>query len=135
MAAARELNLYESQLYHWRSKQQNQLSSSEREQVISAESARLKRQLTERDEVLTIFQNGRDILCETPDGTGSHRGVQASGKFCCFGAPLLNNGGQTSSSCSRCSGLCLCIFYSLITSNNVALFNNTGGGLGVDLLR
>lgn len=78
MAAARELNLYESQLYHWRSKQQNQLSSSEREQVISAESARLKRQLTERDEVLTIFQNGRDILCETPDGTGSHRGGQPS---------------------------------------------------------
>lgn len=56
VAAARELNLYESQLYHWRSKQQNQLSSSEREQVISAESARLKRQLTERDEELTIFQ-------------------------------------------------------------------------------
>ncbi|KSB73867.1 transposase, partial [Salmonella enterica subsp. arizonae serovar 62:z36:- str. 5335/86] len=29
-AAARELSLYESQLYNWRSKQQNQLSSSER---------------------------------------------------------------------------------------------------------
>ncbi|CCS75853.1 IS3 OrfA [Salmonella enterica subsp. enterica serovar Agona str. 29.O.08] len=35
-AAARELNLYESQLHNWRSKQQNQLSSSEREQEMSA---------------------------------------------------------------------------------------------------
>ena len=35
-AAARELNLYKSQLYSWRSKQQTQLSSSEREQEMSA---------------------------------------------------------------------------------------------------
>ena len=55
-AAARELNLYESQLYNWRSKQQNQLSSSEREQEMSAEIARLKRQLAERDEELAILQ-------------------------------------------------------------------------------
>jgi transposase len=55
-AAARELSLYESQLYNWRSKQQNQLSSSEREQEMSAESARLKRQLAERDEELAILQ-------------------------------------------------------------------------------
>ncbi|CDF52493.1 IS3, transposase orfA, pseudogene [Salmonella enterica subsp. enterica serovar Bovismorbificans str. 3114] len=54
-AAARELNLYESQLYNWRSKQ-NQLSSSEREQEMSAEIARLKRQLAERDEELAILQ-------------------------------------------------------------------------------
>ncbi len=56
VAAARELNLYESQLYNWRSKQQNQLSSSEREQEMSAEIARLKRQLAERDEELAILQ-------------------------------------------------------------------------------
>ncbi|EAZ0956482.1 IS3 family transposase, partial [Salmonella enterica] len=31
-AAARELSLYQSQLCNWRSKQQNQRSSSEREQ-------------------------------------------------------------------------------------------------------
>ncbi len=31
VAAARELSLYESQLYAWRSKQQQQMSSSERE--------------------------------------------------------------------------------------------------------
>ncbi|EQC0635944.1 IS3 family transposase [Salmonella enterica] len=66
-AAARELNLYESQLYNWRSKQQNQLSSSEREQKMSAEIARLKRQLAERDEELAILQKGRDILREAPE--------------------------------------------------------------------
>ncbi|EJN6734162.1 IS3 family transposase [Salmonella enterica subsp. enterica serovar Anatum] len=65
--AARELNLYESQLYNWRSKQQNQLSSSEREQEMSAEIARLKRQLAERDEELAILQKGRDILREAPE--------------------------------------------------------------------
>ncbi|EBW1951595.1 IS3 family transposase [Salmonella enterica subsp. enterica serovar Cerro] len=66
-AAARELNLYESQLYNWRSKQQNQLSSSEREQEMSAEIALLKRQLAERDEELAILQKGRDILREAPE--------------------------------------------------------------------
>ncbi|EEF7845980.1 transposase [Salmonella enterica] len=55
-AVARELSLYESQLYNWRSKHQNQFSSSEREQEMSAEIARLKRQLAEWDEELTILQ-------------------------------------------------------------------------------
>ena len=53
-AAARELSLYESQLYNWRSKQQNQQTSSELE--MSTEIARLKRQLAERDEELAILQ-------------------------------------------------------------------------------
>ncbi|EDQ7941424.1 IS3 family transposase [Salmonella enterica] len=66
-AVARELNLYESQLHNWRSKQQNQLSSSEREQEMSAAIARLKRQLAERDEELAILQKGRDILREAPE--------------------------------------------------------------------
>ncbi|TYM18115.1 IS3 family transposase [Salmonella enterica subsp. enterica serovar Typhimurium] len=66
-AAARELSLYKSQLYNWRSKQQNQLSSSEREQEMSTEIARLKRQLAERDEELAILQKGRDILREAPE--------------------------------------------------------------------
>ncbi|EKE3210739.1 IS3 family transposase [Salmonella enterica] len=66
-AAAQELGLYESQLYNWRSKQQNQLSSSEREQKMSAEIARLKRQLAERDEELAIPPKGRDILREAPE--------------------------------------------------------------------
>lgn len=55
-AAARELSLYESQLYAWRSKRQSQHSSSEREQEMSTEIARLKRQLAERDEELAILQ-------------------------------------------------------------------------------
>lgn len=47
-AVARELSLYESQLYNWRSKQQQQLTSSDRENALAAENARLKRQLAER---------------------------------------------------------------------------------------
>ena len=55
-AAARELSLYESQLYTWRSKLQQQKTSSERENELAAENARLKRQLAERDEELAILQ-------------------------------------------------------------------------------
>ena len=55
-AAARELSLYESQLYNWRSKQQQRMNSSEREDELAAENARLKRQLAERDEELAILQ-------------------------------------------------------------------------------
>ncbi|HHT2268135.1 TPA: IS3 family transposase [Citrobacter amalonaticus] len=66
-AAARELSLYESQLYAWRKKQQQALSGSEREQQQSVEIARLKRQLAERDEELAIPPKGRDILRETPE--------------------------------------------------------------------
>jgi transposase len=55
-AAARELSLYESQLYAWRKKQQQALSGSEREQQQSVEIARLKRQLAEQAEELAILQ-------------------------------------------------------------------------------
>ena len=55
-AAARELSLYESQLYNWRSKQQQQMTSSERENELAAENARLKRQLAEQAEELAIIQ-------------------------------------------------------------------------------
>ena len=55
-AAARELSLYESQLYNWRSKQQQQMTSSERENELAAENARLKRQLAEQAEELAILQ-------------------------------------------------------------------------------
>ncbi|BEO03274.1 transposase [Serratia marcescens] len=55
-AAARELSLYESQIYIWRSKRQQQATSSERESELAAENARLKRQLAERDEELAILQ-------------------------------------------------------------------------------
>ena len=55
-AAARELSLYESQLYAWRSKQQQQMTSSERENELAAENARLKRQVAEQAEELAILQ-------------------------------------------------------------------------------
>ncbi|SUY95177.1 IS3 transposase A [Citrobacter freundii] len=55
-AAARELSLYKSQLYAWRSKINNARSSSEREQEMSVEIARLKRQLAEQAEELAILQ-------------------------------------------------------------------------------
>ncbi|HAT4983862.1 TPA: transposase [Serratia marcescens] len=55
-AAARELSLYESQLYAWCSKQQQQITSSERESELVAENARLKRQLAEQAEELAILQ-------------------------------------------------------------------------------
>ncbi|MBN3138002.1 IS3 family transposase [Pectobacterium punjabense] len=66
-AAARELSLYESQLYAWRSKQQQQMTASERENELAAENARLKRQLAEQAEELAILPKGRDILCEAPE--------------------------------------------------------------------
>ncbi|HBX07587.1 MAG TPA: IS3 family transposase [Leclercia adecarboxylata] len=66
-AAARELSLYESQLYAWRSKINNARSSSEREQEMSVEIARLKRQLAEQAEELAIPPKGRDILHEAPE--------------------------------------------------------------------
>lgn len=55
-AAARELSLYESQLYAWRSKQHQQMTSSERESELAAENARLKWQLAEQAEELAILQ-------------------------------------------------------------------------------
>ncbi|HIC1057825.1 TPA: IS3-like element ISEc16 family transposase [Escherichia coli] len=66
-AAARELSLYESQLYAWCSKQQQQMSSSERESELAAENVRLKRQLAEQAEELAILPKGRDILREAPE--------------------------------------------------------------------
>lgn len=82
--------------------------------------------------------SGVGVGCFASDGSGKICGVlcgvQAGGKFFCFGTQLANSGRQASSSGSRFSGLRLCIFHSLITGNNAALFNNTGGGLGVDFL-
>ncbi len=42
--------------YAWRSKLQQQMSSSERESELAAENARLKRQLAEQAEELAILQ-------------------------------------------------------------------------------
>ncbi|WP_408064733.1 IS3 family transposase [Yersinia pseudotuberculosis] len=65
--AARELGLHDSQLYAWRSKQRQQGSTSEREQQLATENARLKRQLAERDEELAIPPKGGHLLRQTPE--------------------------------------------------------------------
>lgn len=56
VAAARQLSLYESQLYAWRSKLQQQMTATERESELAAENGRLKRQLAEQAEELAILQ-------------------------------------------------------------------------------
>lgn len=55
-ATARELSLYEYQLYAWRSRINNARYSSESEQEIYVEIARLKHQLAEGDEEPAIIQ-------------------------------------------------------------------------------
>lgn len=47
-AAARNLGVYESQIYDWRNKFQQKKSSSQREAELAAEVAKLKRQLAEQ---------------------------------------------------------------------------------------
>ncbi|MEE2027734.1 hypothetical protein DIKCMJMK_01593 [Shewanella oneidensis] len=55
-AAARELKLYNSQLYNWRSASEHKITSSELEVELDAEVARLKRQLAEQTEDLAILK-------------------------------------------------------------------------------
>ena len=54
--AAEQLGLHASQLYGWRSKQQQSQTSSEREQSLADENARLKRLLAELAEELAIVK-------------------------------------------------------------------------------
>ena len=54
--AARELSIYESQLYAWRSSAQKKASTSERESTLVIENAKLKRQLAEQAEELEILK-------------------------------------------------------------------------------
>ncbi|WP_127347817.1 IS3 family transposase [Pseudidiomarina mangrovi] len=65
-AAARELKVYESQLYSWRTTAQKKSSTSAREAEQAAEIARLKRQLAEQAEELAIFKKGGYLLREEP---------------------------------------------------------------------
>ena len=55
-AAARDLGVYESQIYDWRNKLQQKKSSSQREADLAAEVAKLKRQLAEQAEDLAILK-------------------------------------------------------------------------------
>ena len=54
--AAKQLGLHESQLYYWRSKARLDQTSSERENQLQLENARLKKQLAMRQEELEILK-------------------------------------------------------------------------------
>ena len=54
--AATQLGILESQLYYWRNKQRLQQGSSEREQSLADENAKLKRLLAEQAEELAIVK-------------------------------------------------------------------------------
>jgi len=54
--AAAQLGIQESQLYYWKNKRHQQQTSSEREQLLADENARLKRLLAEQAEELAIVK-------------------------------------------------------------------------------
>ncbi len=54
--AAKELGLYESQLYSWRSARNKKAAVSDRENTLAAENARLRRQLATQAEELDILK-------------------------------------------------------------------------------
>ena len=54
--AATQLGILESQLYYWKNKLRQQQSSSEREQLLADENARLNRLLAEQGEELAIVK-------------------------------------------------------------------------------
>ena len=54
--AARQLGVYESQIYQWRSKSQAVKNRSAREEELAAENAKLKRQLAQRNEEVAILK-------------------------------------------------------------------------------
>lgn len=67
-AAARDLDLHESQIYDWRSKAQAQLVKSDLEKQQAAEIAKLKHQLADRDEEVNILKKLQRIsLRNCPD--------------------------------------------------------------------
>ncbi|AMK77198.1 MULTISPECIES: transposase [Methylomonas] len=55
--AAKQLRLHESQLYAWHKQSEHAQSVSERETSLATENARLKRQLAQQAEELSILKN------------------------------------------------------------------------------
>lgn len=55
-AAARQLSLHESQIYGWRKAAKKDTTTSQREQELATEVAKLKRQLVEQAEELDIVK-------------------------------------------------------------------------------
>ncbi|PNH77784.1 IS3 family transposase [Vibrio diazotrophicus] len=63
-ATARQLSLHESQIYRWRKNSKKDTSTSQREQELAAEVAKLKRQLAEQAEELEIVKKDNHLLRE-----------------------------------------------------------------------
>ena len=55
-AAAKELNVYDSQIYNWKAAAHKKTSTSQREAELAAEVAKLKRQLADQTEDLAILK-------------------------------------------------------------------------------
>lgn len=70
-AAARELELHESQIYGWRSKAAAPRNKSELEQQQATEIARLKRQLADQDEELAILKKLQHVSLKNYEDTAS----------------------------------------------------------------
>ncbi len=79
-AAAHEPSLYESQLFDWRSKLKNAHSSSEREQEMSVEIVRLKRQLAEKAILQKAATYCAKRLKQCPENVIVH--TDRGGQFC-----------------------------------------------------
>ena len=62
--AATELGLHESQLYNWRKDKEHARSLSERESALATENARLKRQLAQQAEELSILKNAATYFAQ-----------------------------------------------------------------------
>ncbi len=97
-AAARELSLYESQLYNWRSRQQQQMTSSERENELAAENTRLKRQKATITQLRSkAIVNG--ILAAIYTGPTKDDSTTAAADF--VNHPPLYNDGSVRTACGN----------------------------------
>ncbi|MDD5392910.1 MAG: transposase [Thiothrix sp.] len=62
--AANQLGLHESQLYNWRKDSEHAHSVSKRESSLAAENVRLKRQLAQQAEELSILKNAATYFAQ-----------------------------------------------------------------------
>jgi len=62
--AAKQLGLHESQLYAWRKDSEHAKTVSDREAALAAENVRLKRQLAQQAEALSILKNAATYFAQ-----------------------------------------------------------------------
>jgi len=62
--AAKQLGLHESQLYAWRKDSEHTKTVSDREAALAAENVRLKRQLAQQAEELSILKNAATYFAQ-----------------------------------------------------------------------